>query len=510
MTAWLNDLRYSANVFRTRPLYAAVIVLVLAVAIGANATVFAVFNGLFLRPLPYPEGDRLVMVYDAYPLIGLDNAGTAIPDYLERRAEARSLKDLAIVRMQARTLTGEGPSERLLVANASASLFDVLRTEPALGRRFTEAETEAGDGRLAVLSHRLWRTRFGAEADIVGRQIRLDDETVRILGVMPEHFGFPSRSIDAWLPFIITPEQRSDAARGVQFSTSVGRLREGATIESLNAELDAIVRRNVAEGRIGADAVDEAGFTGRAAPLRESRVGDLDRMVLVLLASVGAVLLIACANVANLQLARVAGRGRELAIRAVIGAGRMRLVRLVVLESVLLALIGAAVGLLLAHGGLALVRGLGLERDGFELALDGRVVVFTFAAALLAAVVASLPPLLALVGDGAMPILREAGRHGGGGRRTQLLRDGLVVAQISLGVALLVGAGLLLKSFYLLQQEGTGFDANSVWTAQVSLPRSAAAQRADWASFHQRALETLRALPGATAAAYTSVLPCRR
>src|SRR5690606_8689466 len=193
MTAWLHDLRYSLTAIRKRRMYALVTVLVFAIAIGANTTVFGVFNGFFLRPLPYPDGDRLVMVYDSYPRIGLENAGTAVPDYLERREQAPSLEELAIVRSQSITL-GDGEPQRLLTAYASPSLFEVLQTEPALGRRFTEEEADGGNARLAVLSHRLWRERFGAVPNVIGQQIRLDGEALEIIGVMPEYFVFPSEN----------------------------------------------------------------------------------------------------------------------------------------------------------------------------------------------------------------------------------------------------------------------------------------------------------------------------
>jgi len=506
MTAWLHDLGYSLTVIRKRPFYALVTVLVFAIAIGANTTVFGLFNGFFLRPLPYPDGDRLVMVYDSYPRIGLENVGTAIPDYLERRDQAPSLEELALVRTESKTL-GDGEPQRLLTAYASPSLFEVLQTEPALGRRFTEAEADGGNARLAVLSHRLWRDRFGAVPNVVGQQIRLNGETLEIIGVMPEGFAFPSGNVDVWLPFVISPEERTDAMRGMQFSISVGRLRPGATVDALDAELAAIVRRNVDEGRIDADVIEVAGFTGKARTLRESRVGDLEQVLLVLQAIVLAVLLIACANVANLQLARLAGRRRELAVRSALGAGSVRLIRLVVAESTVLALIGAALGLALASAGTALIRALGLERDGFAAAIDWRVLAFTLGAALAAGVASGLPPLFALLKQGSMQTLRDVGRQGAGGRSAQSVRNGLVVAQLALSVALLVGAGLLTKSFYALQAEGTGFDTSNVWTARLALPETQYAEPDSWPRFYEQALAELRALPGVQAAGFTSVLP---
>ena len=508
-TTW-QDLQYALRALVRRPMYAAVTIVVLAIAIGANTTVFSVVNGLFLRPLPYPDGDRLVMVYDSYTKVSnLANAGTAIPDYIERREEARSLESLAITTGVARTLGGEGEPLRLLTRRASASLFTVLRVAPALGRVFTDEETKLGNDRVVVLSDRLWRARFGASESAIGRDIRLDGDSYRVIGVMPPAFGYPSRNVDAWTPFAFTPDQTTDTARGNQFSSSVGRLRAGATIDGLNAELSAIVDRNLASGRVPRDVVEVGGFTGRAASLRAQAVGSLEPMVLLLQAGVLAVLVIACANIANLQLARVAARRRELAVRAALGAQTRRLGRLVVIESLVLALAGALAGLLLAVGGLSLVRTLGLDlsSQGFEFRLDATVLAFTLGAAVAAALFAALPPVFVLVREDLIRVVHEAGRHGSGGRGAQALRNTLVVVQIAIGVALLAGAGLLTKGFYRLQTEGPGFNANGVWTTALALPRGRYATPESWAQFDTRTLEALRALPGVSAAGFTSILP---
>jgi predicted permease len=504
-----QDFLYALRALARRPMYATITILVLAIAIGANATVFSVLNGLFLRPLPYPDGDRLVAVYDSYPKMGIDVAGTAIPDYIERREQAKSLESLAIIATEPKTLGAEGDPERVLIARASPSLFTVLRMTPQLGRTFTEEEATLGNEHVAVLSDRLWRTRFGADPGVVGRDIRLDGEAFRVIGVMPPGFGFPTRQVDTWTPFAFTEAQMSDAGRGNQFSQSVGRLRAGATLATLNAELATIVDRNVAAGRIPRDFVSVAGFTGHAKSLRELRVGPLEPMVYLLQATVVAVLLIACANVANLQLARVAARRRELAVRTALGAPGARLARLVLVESLLLALAGALAGLLLAAGGLELVRALGLDRsnDGFEFRLDVTVLAFTMGATVLAALIAGVPPLVALLRDDLIRVVHEAGRLGGGGRSANALRGTLVVVQIALSVALLAGAGLLTKNFYRLESEGPGFSAGGIWTAGISLPRARYPRPDTWAQFEQRALTSLRALPGVAAAGFTSVLP---
>jgi hypothetical protein len=227
----LEDVRYAIRTLGKRKLHAMVIALVLALAIGANTTVFSVLNAFYLRPLSYPEGDRLVLVYDSYRTMSIENAGTAIPDYLERREQAPSLESLAIFSGSGRTLSGDGTPERLLITRASPSMFDVLRTQPAIGRAFTDEEATMGNDRVVVLSHQLWSTRFGAQRDVVGRDIRLDGESFRVIGVMPEGFGYPDRESDAWMPYAFTPEQMSDAGRGNQFSLSLGRLQPGATID---------------------------------------------------------------------------------------------------------------------------------------------------------------------------------------------------------------------------------------------------------------------------------------
>lgn len=509
MNELAQDLRYALRALSKRPFYAAVTILVLALAIGANTTVFSVFNGFFLKAMPYPDGDRLVAVYDSYPKIGIDNAGISIPAYLERRAQASSLEELGLITSAPRTLTGDGPPQRILVSRASPSLFSVLRVAPAFGRVFTDDEATVGNDRVVLLSDELWRTRFGAATDIVGQDVRIDGEPFRVLGVMPERFGFPNGDVAAWVPFAYTAEQASNARRDTQFSAAFGRLRPGATVETLNAELDAIMRRAVDAGLVAQTDIDVAGYAGRAQGVREQRVGVFKPMLLVLQAMVAAVLLIACANLANFQLARVATRRKELAVRTALGAGGGRLVRLVLVESAVLALGGAIGGLWLALGGLKLVRALGLDRasDGFAFELDATVLTFTLGAAAVAALGAGLPPVLALLRDDVMRAVREAGRQGAGGRSTQTLRGALVVTQLGISLTLLVAAGLLGKSFHRLQEQGPGFTSANVWTARIALPTGRYQEPETWARFQQRALDELRALPGVVDAGFTSNLP---
>jgi predicted permease len=505
----MEDFKFAVRALANRPMYTLITVLVLALAIGANATVFSVFNGLFLKPLPYPEDDRLVFVYNTYTRAGIEFAGTSIPDYLDRREQAPSLEDLAIYTFSARALGTDGTPERITVPLVSPSLFDVLGIRPQLGRIFSDEEATPGNDRVVVLSHTLWQTRFGGRSDILGSDVRLDGENFRVIGVMPPEFIFPSANARAWVPFAFTPEQMSDNERGNEFSNSVGRLRPGATTDGLDAEMAAIIRRNVERIGEAADFIDQMGFSARAVSMREFTVGNLRPMLLVLQASVLAVLLIACANVANLQLARIASRRKELTIRAVLGAQQRRLATLVLSESAVLAALGALGGLVIAHFGLALVRALGLDRasQGYEFALDPAVIAFTAGAALFAALVSALVPIAVLLRDQLAQAINEAGRLGGGGRATQLFRNGLVVAQIAMSVALLVGAGLLTKSFYQLQQQGTGFLFEQVLTARISLPANRFPDMESQGQIYQRAVEALRALPGVVEAGFTTVLP---
>ena len=509
-----DDLRGALRALARQPMYAAVTVLVLALAIGANTTVFSVFNAFFLRPLPYPDDDRLVLVGNWYPkMLGADEdagGGTSVRDYLDRREQARSLENLAIHAPEERTLSGETTPEQLFLTRASPSLFSVLGVQPLLGRGFTDEEATLGNERVVVLSHRLWSTRFGARSDVVGSDVRLDGEAFRIVGVMPRSFAFPNADIDAWVPFAFTPEQTTDANRGWDLASSIGRLRPGATIEALNAELDAIIQRNIEAGRLQYPGfVAETGFTGRAQRWRERAVGDLGPMLLILQGIVLAVLLIACANVANLQLARLTTRRKEIAIRAALGAAPGRLARLVLLETFALASVGAAGGIVLALGGLELVRGLGLDRasEGFAFEMDAAVIGFTAGTALLAALVAGALPLVVLLRQDLTHVVHEAGRLGGGGRSTHAMRGALVVVQIAASVTLLVGAGMLTKNFYQLQQEGVGFVTENVLTARIALPRARYADDESRARFYAQALETLGALPGVSEAGFTSILP---
>jgi predicted permease len=514
LTNLLQDLRYALRNLAGRPMFTLVAVLTLALGIGANTAIFSVIHGMYLRPLPYPGGERLVEIHNTYPKMGLENAGTSIPDYLDRRGQAPSLEDLAMYTGGSYNMADGGAQpERLPGTMATPSLFTTLQTGAALGQVFTDAHAVPGQDHVVVLSHALWKNRFNGDVSVVGRDIRLNGEPYRVIGVMPQGFSFPNRTVQLWVPFAFSADQMSDNERGNEYSASVGRLKPGATVEGLNREFDVIVQRNVerieAATPNAAAFVERSGFTGRAENLREQQVGEARVMLLVLQAAVGMVLLIACANVANLMLTRVVARQKELSVRNALGATRWRIARQMLVDALLLSLIGGAVGLLLAYLLIDLLPLVGIEPQStdYDFRIDGTVLLFALGAAVLAGLLAAVLPMYSLLRMNINDVIKEGGRLGSGGRRAAASRNVLVVAQIALATTLLIGAGLLLKSFQQLQDQSPGFDSEGVLTAYVSLPPAKYPDAAAQARFYEDALTRLRAIPGVDAAGFVQSLP---
>ena len=509
----LSSLRQSLRSLAANRAFSLAAIATLALGIGANAAIFSVVNGLMLKPLPYPDGERLVEVYNSYPQSGLEHAGSSIPDYLDRK-QAPGLEDLALYTSGSVNIADESGPARLVAARATPSLFTTLRVQPALGRPFTEDEAQLGADKVVILSHSTWQTHYAGDPAIVGREVRLNDEPWRVIGVMPEGFAFPDRETAMWTPFAFTAEQRSDDERGNEYSSSIGRLKPGASVAELNAQFAAIIAANaerLATSDDGAETADfyrGGGFAGHAKSLREQWVGQMRPVLMLLQSVVGVVLLIACANVANLFLTRLSARRRELSVRAALGADRWRLARQLLAEALLLALAGGFAGVLLAYMSQGFLHVLGLDRTllGDRIGIDATVLAFTFGVALLTGLLFGTVPALGQDGMRASEVLRESGR-GGGSRVGQRVRSVLVVVQIGLAVCLLVGAGLLLRSFDRVQKQNPGFDRKGVVTVQLALPTSRYADSAAQTGFYDRVGEELRAIPGVREVGFISNLP---
>lgn len=505
----MQDFRYALRSLFKTPGFCLIAVATLALCIGANSAIFSVVNSILLKPYPWPDSDRLAYVYNTYPLMGLQNAGISIPDYLDRKAGVAGFADGAMFNNQSYNLSSTGEPERIIGLRATASLFTTLQTGAQLGRVFTDAEAEPGNDHFVVLSHSLWRNRFGADPKIVGTNIRLNTENYTVLGVMPEDFYFPSPRTQVWVPFTFTAALKSDEERGNEYSSMIARLKPRATKETVQRDLDIIQARNAERLVDSREFYKTSGFGGRINGFLDQNVSNVRGMLWLVQAGVAAALLIGCANVASLLLARAMARERELAIRAALGAGRARLMRLLLTESLILFLAGGAFGLLVAWWSVEAFGSLGVTSlpRGFAIQLDPTVFGFTLLCSLLTGLAfGALPAWSASRGDAAAA-LKEAGTRGSAGKRTTFLRAALVVGEIALAVMLLSTAGLLVRSFERLQKENPGFAPGGVITARLDLPQAKYDAPAKRTAFVDATLTRLRALPGVRDAGLTNVLP---
>lgn len=506
----MNDIRYSLRSLGKSKAFTAIALLTLALCIGANSAIFSVVHAVLLKPYPWPDSERLVFVYNSYPLMGLPNAGTSIPDYLDRKTGVAGFEDGAMYTNQSFNLASDGEPERIVGLRATPSLFTTLGAQAHLGRVFGEAEADPAHDKVVVLSHALWKNRFGAEASIIGQTIRLNTIPYTVIGVMPESFYFPSPRLQIWVPFAFTAAQMTDNERGNEFSSMIARLKPGATLEGVQRDLDTIQARNAERLADSREFFKTSGFGGRVNGFLEQNVSNIRGMLWLIQAGVAAALLIGCANIASLLLARAVARERELAIRSAMGAGRARLLRLLLTESVLLFTGGGILGIGVAWWGVSAFASLGLSNlpRGFSVQLDLTVVGFTLACALLTGLAfGALPAWNAARAEAASTLKEVGGRGSSGGRRTRVLRSGLVVAEIALAVMLLSTAGLLVRSFEALQRETPGFTPNGVITVQLSLPAAKYDVPEKRIAFADAALGRIRALPGVRSAGLTNALP---
>jgi predicted permease len=441
--------------------------------------------------------------------MGLPQAAVSIPDYLDRHSQAQGIEDATLFSFRAASLNTQGQPEQLRGLLVTPSFFTTLGRQPFIGRGFHEDDAKPGADRFVILTHGLWTTHFGADRSIVGRDIRINGEPYQVTGVLPADFEVPMVGVSMLMPYAFTPAQMSDSTRGNESSSMIARLRPGVTIEQVNGQMKSIVDRNAERLPASRPFWTSSGFRGYAVPLRDQLVGDTRTSLLVLQAGVLVVLLIACANVASLLLMRATGRARELAIRTTLGAGRWRLVRQLLTEGIVLAILGAAGGLAL---GLAGVRGLiALSTQQIpgmaEASLNSAVLAFTTALALITGLVFGLVPAMAITRGNTNTLLKEDTARGSASRGTGLTRTLLVVAETALALVLLVGAGLLVKSFARLQDVNPGFSADNVLTAQLALPATRYPDQAARQAFWTRLVDQIRPLSGVTAVGLTSNVP---
>jgi predicted permease len=506
----MNDIHYSLRTLANSKAFTAIAMMTLALCIGANSAIFSVVHAILLKPYPWPDSERLVAVYNSYPLMGLPNAGTSIPDYLDRKNGVAGFADAAMFTNPNFNLSGDGEPEQVIGQRATPSLFTTLQTQAYLGRVFSEADAEPDNDKVVVLSHALWKNRFGSNRTLIGQTIRLNTIPYTVIGVMPESFYFPTPTTQIWVPFAFTAEQKSDNERGNEFSGMIARLKPGANLESVQRDLDTIQVRNAERIPEAREFWKTSGFGGRVNGFLDQNVSNIRGMLWLVQAGVFAALLIGCANIASLLLARAVGRDRELAIRSALGAGRARLMRLLLAESVLLFAGGGILGVLVAWWGVGALGQLGLSTlpRGFSVELDLTVVAVTLLCALTTGVVfGALPAWSAAREDTATTLKEVGGRGSSGGRRTQSLRSALVVTEIGLAVMLLSTASLLVRSFEALQRENPGFSPNGIVTVQLSLPPARYDVPEKRLAFTDAVLSRVRAFPGVTSAGVTDLIP---
>ena len=505
----MSDLRYALRALRKQPVFTLVAVLTLTLGIGANTAIFSLLYQVILRPLPFPEPERLVFVCNLYAAGGGDASSVSIPDYLDRRREAPAIEDAALFTAREGTLMLGTIPEQVGLLRVTPSFFTTLRRGPALGRAFVDADAIPGGDRAAILTHGLWVSRFSADPGIVGRSIRVNGQAREVVGVLPADFELPERDVSVLLPFGFTPEQQSNTERGNEFSEMIARLRPRATIPQLNAQMAAIVERLMDRVPARAAYMRNSGFTGVAFGMQDRIVGNSATSIYLLQAGVVLVLLIACANVANLLLMRAAGRQRELALRTSLGASGRRILRQMLTEGMVLSTLGAAGGLALGVAGtraLTTIMGDQVPR-GLDPGLNGPLLAFTLVLALATSVVFGILPALPAMRGAMAASLKDDAARAVGGRRGNKVRASLAIAEVSLALLLLVGAGLLIKSFVRVSQVDPGFVPDRILTAHLTLPAARYPDPAAAVAFWQRLLDRTREMPGVRSAGLISSLP---
>ena len=505
MDSLLQDLRHGLRLLRSRPAFTVVALLALALGIGANTAIFSVLDAVLLRPLPYKEPGRLVMLWHDYSQMNLPKASLSVPSYIEYRDRVQAFESVAAGTSWSANLTGAGEPERVQGARVTANFLTTVGVSPVLGRDLLPEDDIPGADRVVLLSHGLWQRRFGGDRSLVGKTLALNGENHTVVGILPANFVF-FRPADLFKPIAFTTEQSSPDNHGNEFLVGVARLRRAVTLEQARSELDGLAARLQKEFYV-------SGWGVRMVPLLEEMTGELRSALLVLMAAVFCVLLIACSNVANLLLARAASRRREIAIRSALGAGRWRVVRQLMTESVVLSVAGGALGLLVAFWGLRVLvaaapaTAVQVVLGGRTIGLDAGVLGFTLGISVLTGMVFGLAPALQASRPGLDEVLKDTGRGDEIGGRGHRLLATFVVSQVAVALVLLVSAGLLIRSFIRLQAVDPGFRTDHVLTMRLTLPQSRYAEDGQVAAFFDELLRGLSRLPGVQSAASISNLP---
>ncbi len=497
MQTLFQDLRYAGRMLVKTPGFTAIAILTLALGIGANSAIFSVVNAVLLRPLMYRDSEKLIRLYEGLPQGG--TGSVSVPNLKDWREQNTVFSEITAYQFGNFNLSIQDQPERIVGANVSSEFFDVLGTRAQLGRTFQKGEDQPGSNRVVVLSDALWRRNFGADANLVGKDISIGGENFSVIGVMPPQFKFFASQM--WLPLVFTEKQL--ASRGSHAFNVLGRLKPERTLDQAKEEMATIARRLEQQYPD-----QQKNRTIKLVPLQEDNVRLIRPALFLLLAAVGLVLLIACTNVANLLLARAASRRSEIAIRAALGAKRGRLVRQFLTESVLLSFLGGLCGLLLAKWGTDVLVSMatGYLPVMTEISLDWRVMGFTLALSLLTGMIFGMAPAMHISKTDLQDAIKDGGSRGGSSRGSWL-RGFLVVAEVAAALILLVGAGLLLKSFLHLLQVNPGFRTENVLTMRISLPDGKYKSADAMAGFYRQLLERVAPLPGIEASGVINLLP---
>jgi putative ABC transport system permease protein len=512
----LQELKFAFRSLVKTPGFTAVALITVALAIAANTAVFSLVNALLIRPLPFKDPQKLVLLFEKFSAMGLDRIPVSVPEYLDYEKQLQSYDGIGAFNFANFNLTGGDMPERVQGAVVTPSVFAVLGVQPIHGRVFNQSEFGEGNDGVVMVSERLWKRRFNSDPQLVGQQLPINGRSFTVVGIMPSHFEFPlplfgvqgatfAERADIWKPVAFTPDEMK--SRGSRSYGVIGRLKNGVTLKQAQAELDTVVTGWFPLFPDNYEAATKFGASLYA--IHDLVVGPMRGALWMLIAAVAVVLLIACANLTTMLLARAGAREREFAIRLALGAGRTQLVRQMLSESLLLAIVGGSLGVMLAIWGLDLLRSIGAQTVPriAEVNLDLRVLLVTLTVAVVTGIIFGLIPALATGKPELTEALKEGGRGSTSGIRRNRLRNALVITEVALALVLLVGASLLLKSFMRLQNVDPGFDSKNVLTMEVALPLLKYPRGKPVADFYAELTRRIKSLPGVEAAGFTSILP---